>query len=76
MPVWPAEPTPPVTAAAAQGAHLTNGSVVGPTIWGGSGVPAASLGSNGDTYLRSDTPGTSSQRQYIKSAGSWTATAV
>jgi hypothetical protein len=70
------EPTPPVTVAAAQGARLTNGSFVGPTVWGGSGVPAAALGANGDIYHRNDTPGTSGQRQYVKSAGSWTALSI
>lgn len=39
--------------------------------WTGSGVPAAGLGSNGDYYLRSDTPGTANQRIYVKSAGAW-----
>lgn len=45
-------------------------------LYMGSGVPSNSAGNNGDFYLRTDTPGTSSQRIYIKSAGSWTALAV
>lgn len=36
----------------------------------GSGAPSG--GSNGDFYFRTDTPGTSNQRLYVKSAGSWT----
>lgn len=45
-------------------------------IWGGSGVPPATLGQSGDYYFRTDTPGTSSQRIYINNAGTWTALAV
>lgn len=45
-------------------------------IWLGSGVPSASNGSNGDLYIRYDTPGTTSQRLYMKSAGAWVALAV
>lgn len=41
------------------------------TTYSGSGAPSASLGNNGDYYLRSDTPGTANQRIYVKSAGAW-----
>lgn len=37
----------------------------------GIGAPGAGLGSNGDFYFRSDTPGTANQRIYVKSAGVW-----
>lgn len=42
------------------------------TLWSGSGAPSSGLGSNGDFYFRDDTPGTSNQRLYVKSSGSWT----
>lgn len=48
---------------------LTTG---GGSLWGGSGVPASGLGSNGDVFFRTDTPGTANQRIYVKSAGTWT----
>lgn len=35
------------------------------------GVPSGSLGSNGQFAFRTDTPGTTNQRLYVKSAGSW-----
>jgi hypothetical protein len=41
-------------------------------IYMGSGAPNNANGSNGDYYFRTDTPGTSNQRIYVKSAGSWT----
>ena len=47
---------------------LTTG---GGSVWGGSGAPAGGLGSNGDYYHRTDTPGTANQRIYVKSSGSW-----
>jgi hypothetical protein len=37
----------------------------------GSGVPASSLGANGDYYFRTDTPSVANQRIYVKSAGAW-----
>lgn len=37
----------------------------------GNGVPASTLGINGDTYTRLDTPGTANQRYYVKAAGAW-----
>jgi hypothetical protein len=40
-------------------------------LYAGSGVPSNSNGNDGDFYFRSDTPGTASQRIYVKSAGSW-----
>lgn len=40
-------------------------------LFSGSGVPNNTYGSNGNFYFRSDTPGTSNQRIYVKSAGSW-----
>jgi hypothetical protein len=48
-----------------------NTAAQGPAIYGGSGVPAAGLGANGDVFHRSDTPATSLQRIYVKSAGAW-----
>ena len=44
----------------------------GGSLYGGSGAPNNSNGTNGDYYFRTDTPGTSSQRIYVKSGGSWT----
>lgn len=43
----------------------------GAILRSGSGVPASTLGNNGDFYFRTDTPGTSNQRLYVKSSGSW-----
>lgn len=40
-------------------------------LWQGTGVPNNANGSNGDFYLRGDTPGTANQRLYVKSAGAW-----
>lgn len=40
-------------------------------IYQGSGVPSNANGNNGDTYFRTDTPGTANQRVYVKSAGTW-----
>ncbi len=37
----------------------------------GSGTPDDAYGKNGDYYFRSDTPGISSQRIYVKTAGVW-----
>jgi hypothetical protein len=51
---------------------FANGIKLSGRIYGGSGVPAAGLGSNGDFYFRTDTPGTVNQRLYVKSAGAWT----
>jgi len=45
-------------------------------IYSGTGAPSSGLGANGDYYFRQDTPGTSSQRIYIKASGSWTALTV
>lgn len=57
---------------AASGLYTAMNTVAqGPAIWGGSGVPAAGLGANGDVFHRSDTPATSLQRIYVKSAGAW-----
>lgn len=42
------------------------------TLWSTSGAaPSSSLGNNGDICFRTDTPTTSLQRVYIKSAGAW-----
>jgi len=43
----------------------------GGSIFMGSGVPSNSNGTNGDVYLRTDTPGVANQRIYVKSAGTW-----
>lgn len=46
----------------------------GPGMWGGTGVPLSSVGNVGDYYFRSDTPTTSGQTIYIKTATStWSA---
>lgn len=37
----------------------------------GSGAPSNTMGINGDTYHRTDTPGTANQRMYVKNAGAW-----
>jgi hypothetical protein len=50
-----------------------NTAAQGPGIWGGSGAPATGLGAVGDVYHRSDTPTTSLQRMYVKTAAAvWT----
>jgi hypothetical protein len=50
-----------------------NTSVPGGSLWSGSGAPATGLGSVGDYYFRTDTPGTASQRIYVKTgAAVWT----
>jgi hypothetical protein len=74
MPVWPPEPAvEPVTAQLGGGVPTSNGSSLsGNHIYGGNGVPASTLGINGDIYFRHDTPGTANQRVYVKNAGSWT----
>lgn len=41
-------------------------------IYAGSGAPSNANGANGSYYFRSDTPGTSNQRIYVKASGSWT----
>ena len=46
------------------------GTIIGPLI-GGNGVPAASLGTDGSFYFRSD--GTTGAYIYHKAAGAWTA---
>lgn len=52
------------------GHQLGNGTVVGPALYGGTGVPAAGLGVNGDYYFRAD--GSSATTHiYFKSAGAW-----
>lgn len=72
MPTPVPEPVPPVTAAGAGGLVTGNGTTLsGSHLFGGNGAPAASLGANGDIYLRHDTPGTSLQRVYVKAAGAW-----
>lgn len=43
----------------------------GANLYSGTGAPAVGTGSNGDYYLRTDTPGTANQRLYVKSAGAW-----
>lgn len=45
-------------------------------IWGGAGAPPASLGTTGDFYFRSDTPGTAGQRLYVLESTGWTATSL
>lgn len=43
---------------------LSNGTTTGPKVYGGSGVPTIA-GTAGDRYMRSDTPATAGQREYI-----------
>jgi hypothetical protein len=62
---------------ALQQGGTTNGTVAGPRLLGGIGVPATGLGAVGDYYFRSDTPGTANQRIYVKTAAAvWTALTV
>ena len=42
------------------------------SLFSGTGVPSSGLGANGDFYFRTDTPGTTNQRIYVKSGGAWT----
>ena len=61
------------------GRGISPGSSTGSTtnvLWSGSGAPGAGVGSNGDFWFRTDTPGTVNQRIYIKAAGAWTALSV
>lgn len=52
--------------------QLNSGGVISSSfIYSGSGVPANTYGNNGDFYFRSDTPGTTNQRLYVKNAGAW-----
>lgn len=48
-----------------------NGAALGGAFYSGSGVPANTLGANGDFYHRTDTPTVANQRLYAKSAGAW-----
>jgi hypothetical protein len=51
----------------------TTMTVGGAVIRGGNGAPATGLGAVGDYYFRTDTPGTSLQRIYVKTAAAvWT----
>lgn len=45
--------------------------ISGGALYGGTGAPPNGNGSNGDFFLRTDTPGTANQRLYVKSAGVW-----
>jgi hypothetical protein len=55
------------------GAGAPLGFVSGSSLYSGSGAPATGLGAVGDYYFRSDTPGTSLQRIYVKTAAAtWT----
>ena len=53
-----------------EGAYGLDGSI-GSTIISGSGAPSNSIGTNGQFYFRTDTPGTANQRLYVKSGGAW-----
>ena len=55
---------------------LVLGVGLNPDVYTGIGVPPNILRNNGDLYIRSDRPGTVSQRPYLKSAGAWVATAA
>lgn len=58
---------------ALQQGGTTNGTVAGPRLLGGVGAPSTGLGNVGDYYFRSDTPSTSLQRIYVKTAAAtWT----
>lgn len=41
------------------------------TVYSGSGAPDNAVGSNGDLYIRTGTPGTANQRLYMKASGAW-----
>lgn len=64
--------------AGASGVKLTNTGAIqflntgGGDLFSGSGAPPSTLGATGDYYFRTDTPGTSGQRIYVNSAGTWT----
>lgn len=45
-------------------------------IWAGTGVPASSLGSNGDFFLRADGTEAGHTILYHKESGAWVATAA
>lgn len=44
---------------------------IGASLRSGSGAPSNSLGSDGDYYFRTDTPGSANQRIYVRSGGTW-----
>lgn len=46
-------------------------SSTGCSLWSSNGVPSSGMGVNGDFCFRMDTPATSLQRIYVKSAGAW-----
>jgi hypothetical protein len=50
------------------------GAIQSGMIYMGAGLPDNSTGNNGDYYFRTDTPGTSTQLIYVKSAGAWIST--
>jgi hypothetical protein len=59
----------------ASGYYLGNTTATqGGALFGGSGIPAAGLGANGDVYFRTD--GASGATIYQKRAGAWAATAA
>lgn len=67
--------TRPSSIYAAAGVYLGNTTTTqGGALYGGSGVPAAGLGANGDVYFRVD--GGAGTTIYQKRAGAWVATAV
>lgn len=68
-PVLRAQQAPGAKPITPQGAAQTG------AIYQGAGVPGAAYGGNGDFYFRTDTPGTSGQLLYVKSAGAWVAVA-
>jgi hypothetical protein len=60
---------------APNGVQLRNSGLVGGNgalLWSGNSAPVAALGSNGDYFFRTDTPGTANQRIYVKNnSGVW-----
>lgn len=48
----------------------------GNAVWGGPGVPAATLGAEGDMYVRTDAPATAGERLYFKTSTGWVASSV
>jgi len=60
----------PVGVILCQQFRTMSGTTPGPNLLGGTGVPAAGLGANGDYYHRLD--GAASAHIYFKSAGAWT----
>jgi len=63
---------PPLASTSAGTVTATTSLIVGNvTLRGGTGVPAAGLGVNGDFYFRQDGGGAGATHVYFKNAGAW-----